>query len=311
MFSIVVPCFNAAATVRETLDSALGQGAGVQVIAVDDGSRDATLQVLRAYGSAIQVLSGPNRGVSAARNRGLEQARGDWVVFLDADDVLEPGALAALHEAAMRADADVALSGWTELVQAADGEWRRGVTRFVDMAAIETDAQLVFAREVLPPPGAILYRRRLAQEVGGFRPDLPVVQDVRFLFDCARRGARFVGIDRVGALYRVVPTSVSRRSVRAFWTDVVRSTADIEGCWRSDDALTPARRAALEDIYNNAVKQLCREGDPGYVQALEALRRLQLPVWRRNRALGVLARTCGVKLAGGAARWLWKEAASA
>jgi glycosyltransferase involved in cell wall biosynthesis len=311
MFSIIVPCFDAASTVRETLDSALAQAGDREVIAVDDGSRDDTLEVLRSYGAAIRVLTGPNRGVSAARNRGLEEAAGDWLVFLDADDVLEPGALVGHREAAERAGADVVLSGWTELVQAADGEWRRGVTRFVDMAAIQADAELVFAREVLPPPGAILYRRSLAQQVGGFRPELPVVQDVRFLFDCARQGARFAGTEAVGALYRVVPTSVSRRSVRAFWTDVLRNADDIVRCWQADQALTPARRAALEDIYNNAVKQLCREGDPGYAQALAALRRLQLPVWGRNRALGLLGRTCGTAAIGPAARRLWKQPASA
>lgn len=308
MISIIVPCFNAAATVRETLDSALAQAGEREIVAVDDGSRDETLQVLRSYGSAVRVLSGPNRGVSAARNWGLDEAAGDWVVFLDADDLLEPGALAARREAAERAGADVVLSGWSELAQGPDGQWRRGVTRFVDMAAIQADAQLVFAREVLPPPGAILYRRSLAEAVGGFRPNLPVVQDVRFLFDCARAGARFAGIDQVGALYRVVPTSVSRRSVKAFWTDVVQSVGDIERCWQADQALTPARLAALTDIYNNAVKHLCREGDPGYLRPLAALKRLQLPIWRRNRALGLLARTVGVRAAGRAAR-LWREAA--
>ncbi|HKR90507.1 MAG TPA: glycosyltransferase [Phenylobacterium sp.] len=308
MLSIVVPCFNAAATIREALDSALAQEGELEVVAVDDGSHDDTLQVLRSYGTAIRVLSGPNRGVSAARNWGLEEAAGDWIVFLDADDLLEPGAPAAQRKAAARAGADVVFSGWSELAQRPDGQWRRGVTRFVDMAAIQADAQLVFAREVLPPPGAILYRRSLAQAVGGFRPDLPVVQDVRFLFDCARRGARFAGIDQVGALYRVVPTSVSRRSVRAFWTDVARNASDIERCWQADHALSPARLAALTDIYNNAVKQLCRQDDPGYAQPLEALKRLQLPIWRRNRALGLLARTCGVRAAGRAAR-LWGEAA--
>lgn len=307
MFSIVVPCFNAASTVRETLDSALAQGGDLEVIAVDDGSRDDTLEILRSYGPAIRILSGPNRGVSAARNWGLEEAVGDWVVFLDADDVLEPGALAARRAAAERAGADVVFSGWTQFAQAPDGRWRRGVSRFVDMAAIEADAQLVFAGEVLPPPGGILYRRSLAEAVGGFRPNLPVVQDVRFLFDCARAGARFAGIETVGVLYRVVPNSVSRRSVQAFWTDVVRNAGDIEGCWRADGALTPARLATLTDIYNNALKHLCREGDPGYAQPLEALKRLKLPIWRRNQALGFLARTCGVRAAGRAAR-LWAEA---
>jgi glycosyltransferase involved in cell wall biosynthesis len=308
MFSLVAPCFNAAATIREALESALSQDCELEVIAVNDGSSDDTLEILRSYGSAIKVLDGPNRGVSAARNWGLETATGDWVVFLDHDDLLEPGTLVARREAAERTGADVVLSGWTEYAQA-DGEWRRGLTRFVDMDEVRADAELVFARDVLPPPASILYRRTLARDVGGFHVGLPVVQDVRFLFDCARVGARFAGIEKVGALYRVHPTALSRRSAQRFWADVMRSMTEIEGFWRADEALTPARLEGLTQIYNNAAKQLCRAGDPAYREPLRALRHLDLPVWRRNRLLDGLARTLGPTTAGKMAR-SWKAIAS-
>jgi glycosyltransferase involved in cell wall biosynthesis len=308
MFSLVVPCYKAMATIRETLDSALSQDCELEVIAVNDGSPDDTLEILQSYGSAIKVLDGPNRGVSAARNWGLETATGDWVVFLDQDDLLEPGTLLARRQAAERTGADVVLSGWTEYAKVG-GCWRRGRTRFVDMDQVRADAELVFARDVLPPPACILYRRTLAQDAGGFHVGLPVVQDVRFLFDCARHGARFAGIEEVGALYRVHPAAVSRSSAQLFWTDVMRNMTEIERLWQSDGALTTARLEALAETYNTATKQLCRAGDPAYREPLLALRRLDLPVWRRNQALDLLARAAGPKAAGKLAR-LWKAMAS-
>ncbi len=89
--SIIIPCYNNRETIIETLQSALGQqGASVQVIVVNDGSTDDTEKVLHKSGlmSKIEYIKQSNAGVSAARNRGLEHARGRYIVFLDADDLL-------------------------------------------------------------------------------------------------------------------------------------------------------------------------------------------------------------------------------
>ena len=92
---MVVPCFNAADHVERAVRSALGQShPPVQTICVDDGSTDGTLAVLRRLESeapdSIRVLTGPNAGAPAARNRGLAEATGEYVQFLDADDTLDP-----------------------------------------------------------------------------------------------------------------------------------------------------------------------------------------------------------------------------
>ena len=93
VLSIVIPCYNATATVVETVQSALRQG-GVQaeVIVVDDGSSDNPEGVLRQAGllDTIRFVRQQNQGVSVARNEGLRLARGEYICFLDSDDVLDP-----------------------------------------------------------------------------------------------------------------------------------------------------------------------------------------------------------------------------
>jgi hypothetical protein len=111
--SIIVPAWRAEAFITPCLDAILGQmGPRHELIVIDDGSPDACGELAEQAcalhpGRTARVLHQPNRGVAAARNRGLEEARGEYVLFADADDVLLPGALAALDDviAARRPDA--------------------------------------------------------------------------------------------------------------------------------------------------------------------------------------------------------------
>jgi len=93
--SAVVPAYNRADYLAEALDSALAQAFdGLEVVVVDDGSTDATPEVLRRYGERIRVHRQENAGQSAAVNRGVDLARGEFVAFLDSDDAWLPGKLA-------------------------------------------------------------------------------------------------------------------------------------------------------------------------------------------------------------------------
>lgn len=95
LVSVVLPAHNCAAFVGQAVESLWAQrDPDLEVIVVDDGSTDSTLEVLRSYADRIVLVSQPNGGVSSARNRGLATATGDWVAFLDADDVWAPSKLA-------------------------------------------------------------------------------------------------------------------------------------------------------------------------------------------------------------------------
>jgi glycosyltransferase involved in cell wall biosynthesis len=118
--SIVVPAYNAALFVEASLGSILPQMAPHhELVVVDDGSTDGTAARVQALAATypactLRLVRQPNGGVSAARNRGLHEARGDYIVFIDADDLLLPGMLAAL-DAAARHTPDViacSLNAW-------------------------------------------------------------------------------------------------------------------------------------------------------------------------------------------------------
>ena len=96
LVSIIIPCFNAEACLQETLDSALAQThPEVEIIVVDDGSTDGTRALVAAYGDRLRVIHGPNQGAASARNTGTALARGEFLLYLDADDLLEPEAIAS------------------------------------------------------------------------------------------------------------------------------------------------------------------------------------------------------------------------
>src|SRR5260370_4039681 len=91
LISILIQYLNAERWVGQAVESALGQTwAEKEVIVVDDGSQDGSLDVIKSFGGRIRWETGPNRGGNVARNRLLELARGEWLQYLDADDYLLP-----------------------------------------------------------------------------------------------------------------------------------------------------------------------------------------------------------------------------
>ena len=101
-FSIIIPAFNSAATLARAIESVLIQSwPAYEIIVVDDGSTDATAEVARQFGDMIYLIQQTNSGVSAARNAGAAVATGDWLAFLDADDLWEKNKLLAQLAAAV------------------------------------------------------------------------------------------------------------------------------------------------------------------------------------------------------------------
>lgn len=161
--SIVMPVFNGAATVEEAVRSALAQSVGeLELVVVDDGSQDGTAERVRAIADPRILLleNGRNCGVSFARNRGMQAARGRYVAFLDADDTCSPLRL----ERQLRAFAEepelVFCTTDAEFIDEATGErllWQAQTRDEVLRYQISAHASLVYAsmmidRTRVPPP---------------------------------------------------------------------------------------------------------------------------------------------------------------
>jgi glycosyltransferase involved in cell wall biosynthesis len=260
------------------------------IVVVDDGSSDNSVALANQFASAVRVLSGPNRGVSAARNRGIAATTAEWVVFLDADDLLVPSTLSRRLETAEASGADVIVCDWQEFV---DRDDTYGPVKSADMDILAVDAERACATHWKPAVNALMYRRTLIEEIGGFREDLPLIEDARFLFDAAREGARFARSPHLGAKVRILSGSLSRRDPALFWRCCLLNGTQIEALWRARGALTSGRISALADIYNGAAHGLFRAGDPSFRQALAALRTSGLPVSRRNRLAELLSDVAG------------------
>jgi glycosyltransferase involved in cell wall biosynthesis len=120
--TVIVPVYNAARTIGRCVDSILAGAPGdLELILVDDGSADGSGGICDARAAAdgrVRALHQPNGGVSAARNRGLAEATGEFVAFADADDAVLPGFLPGALALMERFDADLVVGGVREIFRA-------------------------------------------------------------------------------------------------------------------------------------------------------------------------------------------------
>ncbi|MGH9423586.1 MAG: glycosyltransferase family 2 protein [Thermoanaerobaculia bacterium] len=179
--SVIIPNYNYGRFLREAIDSALAQTyPPLEVIVVDDGSTDETPQVLAAYGDRIRAIRQDNQGVGAARNTGIAAARGEYVAFLDSDDIWRPRKL-EYEMARFAADPDLGL-----VHCGAESFDNRGKTIAVSLAGLEgwvANDLLSLDREVITTPGSgIVVPKRIAEEAGGFDVRLQPSEDWDFCY---------------------------------------------------------------------------------------------------------------------------------
>ena len=110
--SIIIPCYNGSRFLQSTLESAAGQSrAALEILVIDDGSTDDSAAIAERFGSPVRVIRQSNQGESAARNRGMREAKGTHVLFLDADDLLAVDSLKQLTAALEGRPHAIALMG--------------------------------------------------------------------------------------------------------------------------------------------------------------------------------------------------------
>lgn len=199
LISILIPCHNAEQWVGQSISSALAQTwPNKEIIVVDDGSTDKSLEVIRSFGDAIRFEAGPNRGANPARNRLLELAQGQWLQYLDADDyLLETKVADQLAAVDGEADVDVIYSPMTV------ESWRDGHAGERTVFPISSDDPwLLMARWQMPGTHAVMIRRSAVVEVGGWKPDQPCCQEHELFVRLMIAGKRFAYVPKPGAIYR-------------------------------------------------------------------------------------------------------------
>jgi glycosyltransferase involved in cell wall biosynthesis len=304
--SIVIPARDAVRWLPETLASALAQThVTTEIIVVDDGSTDGTADLAAGYGDRVRVIRQPPSGVSAARNAGTSAARGEFIQYLDADDVLEDGTVAARVTLLDRTGADVALTDYARWQKQADGTFK--VERIMrHRLGDRPDVQLL--TYAWWPPGAMLYRRTIVDRIGPWRADLRIIQDARFQLDAALVGARFAQIEEVGLRYRMhgaTSTSLSRRDPLAFVNECFESASELHDRWQADGTLDEPRRDGLLRVYHYVARSVFKADRARYAEVTARIDELAPrfvpdgPAWLRQ-----LSRLFGYRAAEHITHWL-------
>jgi glycosyltransferase involved in cell wall biosynthesis len=247
--SVVMPAYNSARTIGQAIGSVLEQTiTDLELLVVDDGSTDATAAAVTAVEDPrVRLITQANAGTSAARNTGIAQARGEWVAFLDADDLWLPTKLERQLTLMAAAPGCLASEAGAYLVD--DQLNRLELRRCV---AVD-DPLLAFLRfQNLPNAGSSwIVRRELLGRIGGFDTTLPRIEDWEFSIRLARF-ANPLCIDEALALYRYHESNRSH-DVEAH----VAAGQMILGRLFADPTLPPEVRSHRREIYARFYNMLC------------------------------------------------------
>lgn len=215
LVSIVVPSLNQGRFIEATLRSILAQGyAPLEILVVDGGSTDETLEVLRRLeGEGVAWTSEPDRGQSDALNKGLGRAQGEILSYLNSDDLLLPGAVAAAVEALGGAAGPAVVYGDLEVIDGAGGMIYR------QPAPALTRRRMIDRGQYVTQPGAF-WSRAVQEEVGLFDVGLRYAMDQDFF---VRAAGRFplIRLPRTQAAFRMHEASKTSEAAERMWREAL------------------------------------------------------------------------------------------
>lgn len=291
--SVIIPVYNRAALLREAVDSVLAAGSGVdfEIVVVDDASTDDTPEAIRAFDDPrIRSLRMErNSGQSAARNRGLDAARGTTIKFLDSDDLLVPSHLPLELRAMESEGADICVSGWRS-------EWSDGTGRTYDAPRFASTVDDVLAG-VAAPTSAALYVRR---DDWRWDPELRKLDDWDYFCQCALGASKIATVPGVAYVMR------EHAGVRATGVSMLHNAREhhhilrkMETRLEREDRLTPERRERLAQYFYKELRVLMLHDPAGADAALRHIFELDpafLPrAEERSRLIRAASRAIGVR----------------
>lgn len=272
--SVVIPAYNAAKWLPSAVASVCSQSRPAdEILIVDDGSTDGTGDLCGIFAENVRYVRRENGGLSAARNTGVDSTTGEWLLFLDADDTLVPGALAALARAAETTAAGVVygfvLQRRSEAVEAR----LHGLPYAVGDPPHPAKAH--FWWTPIPTAGAALIRRSLNTEVGGFDENFRQVEDAEYWLRCGVTSS-FAHCDALVLDKSCSPDSLGQNSPGSIWYRLQLQRKFLLWCARRHID-TGFLGAAPSDLIDHALKRIHHEKAWGILE----------PVLAQAREMGV------------------------
>ena len=276
--SILIPCYNAAPWLRATLDSCLVQTwPHCEIILVDDGSTDDSVTLARAYESrGVRVLTQANRGAAAARNTARRAARGDYLQFLDADDLLAPEKIARQLARAAQAPTGSSFTAHWGRFQSdpAQADFRATNALFADLSPVDY-LQRYGNHDCMTHPAAWLVPSAIADAAGPWDESLSLNDDGEYFARVVAASTNILYCCDAISLYRSgLATSLSAQRSRRHLESAHRAVGLIAAHMISLDG-SPAMRTAAANLFQRFAYEY-------YPAAID----LVADVERRARSLG-------------------------
>ena len=208
--SVIIPAYNGDRYIEEAIVSILHQTyTDWEIIIVDDGSTDSTSNIVRKYGDRVKYFHQTNQGVAASRNLGLSKAEGEYIAFLDQDDVFLSHKLATqVTVLAENPNLGMVNSGW-EIVDR-DGKVQAAVEPWQQIPQLSMKDLIVWKPVFL---GAMLFRKSWLQRTSGFDISLEQTPDVDLVLNLAAIGCTAAWVKQTTVKYRQHESNASRNSL--------------------------------------------------------------------------------------------------
>lgn len=241
--SVIIPSYNAERWIKSTLDSVLAQTySDIEIIVIDDGSTDDTVSVVSKNYPEIKLISQTNQGVAAARNKGIENASGEWIAFLDADDIWLPNKIRDQFELlATDPEAQMVYSSWhvwPSQTSSPDPELLCVLQKVTNNTDEFRGPSGWIYPELLEDcyvwTSTVLAKRTLFEHIGKFDTTLKIGED----YDLWLRASQSTKILRVAkplALYRIHPTSLTKSTPLENYQAIVINRAISRWGYKSPD----------------------------------------------------------------------------
>jgi O-antigen biosynthesis protein len=199
--SVIIPCYNGHLYLHEAIDSVLDQTyPNIELIVVDDGSTDNSWEIIQSYKSRITGVKQHNQGLPASRNNGVARASGEYLFFLDCDDLIAPDTIASLVTTVQGQDRAISCCHWRSLVHSKCG-WI-AVPGEVPFPQTNPDPLAAWLMGEWIPVCSLLWSRSLFEELGGYDNQLTINEDGDLMFRALVGGARLVVATGGESFYR-------------------------------------------------------------------------------------------------------------
>lgn len=204
LISVIIPVYNVSDYLRQCLDSVIAQTyKNLEIILIDDGSTDESGRICDKYAQhdeRIRVLHKENRGVSSARNIGIDQAKAKYLCFVDADDIILPDYVLYLYRLLITHQADISICGYVKLknIDEYSDKEKEYIRVYKKQEALK---DLMYKRNITGYSYLKLYKKELLRDIY-FDEELSVAEDFDFVYRCLLKTNKIIFGSKVLYIYR-------------------------------------------------------------------------------------------------------------